>query len=172
MNIIKYCCCRPCLTSLFPDKGSSTSGSSEGGFAKIAPFFFFLFFFFLFSLGLYFFVFCCCFFFFICLFVVVFLFIYLFLFIYYFFFQGGGFLFSHFFGRGGGGGGCDTPLVVGNHFRVTTSYYWYSMEMSNWGVQTNMSLFYIAKMNLTSRSPCGFQTLMLIFTMSRWTTLS
>ena len=64
-NLIKYCCCRPRLTSLFPYEGSSTSGSSEGGFAKIAPFFlFFSFFFsFFFSVSLFlrlFFVFCCC----------------------------------------------------------------------------------------------------------------
>ena len=36
-HLIMYCCCRPRLTSLFSYEGSSTSGFSEGGFAKIDP---------------------------------------------------------------------------------------------------------------------------------------
>ena len=89
----------------------------------------FLFFFFLFSLGLYFFDVVFCF----LLFVCCCFFYYLFIFYLFFFLGGGGVLVLSLFRAGGGGVGCGTPLVVGNHFRATTSYYWYSMEMSYWG---------------------------------------
>ena len=63
-------------------------------------------------------------------------------------------------GWGGGGG----VVVLPGWLPDNTGIQW---DMDNWGDgHIFITIFYIAKVNLTSLSSCGFQTLMLIFTIS------
>ena len=69
--------------------------------------------------------------------------------------------FVFFFGGGGAGGGGRGLWVLPGWLSDKTGNQW---EMTN--LQTIITLLYITKVNCTSRSPCGFQTLMLTFTSS------
>ena len=142
--LIMYCCCRPRLTSLFPKKALN-KWIFRWKINKDSFLFFVIFS--LFSPS-------------VLLFVLTFFSL---LFIYFYFFGGGG----RWVGwRSEGKGDSGTLWVVSTSGLLPDILQW---EINNWGGGGDIhhySSLYISKANLTSRSECDFQTLILTFTIS------
>ena len=150
-----YCCCRPRLTSLFPKKALN-KWIFRWKIHKDSSLFFHYFFPIFPS---------------VLLFVLTFfsLLFFLLLFFYLFFFFGGG---GWVGWRSEGKGDSGTPWVV---FTLGLLPGILQREMNTWvrgATIHHYSSLYISKANITSRSECDFQTLILTFTISWRTVLS